>query len=322
MKYSVRPALLILLMFALLACSLPEAPTRTALVYGISIYQTAYGEGDPSSNNLTYTDNDAQDVATLLLRSEQNWDVKTRIINPQNLDTIEAPTRANIENDINSLIGTQGLVLFYYSGHGTVNTSGESQIIPFGAIENTSDRISVKDLYTMFENAELNNVIIILDSCNSGGFVSAGATVDAIPPVFGTYDPVGPVAAEGDIHYTWFINALGDSINGYIAYEQNSGYIVISAAGAGELSWESPSSIYGSGHGIFTYFLLQSQTDPEADFDGDGLITSGEAFAYCAVKINETWNADNSSYYSDGTYADYLPHLSGTPREYALWANE
>jgi len=87
-------------------------------------------------------------------------------------------------------------------------------------------------------------------------------------------------------------------------------------------SYESNASAYGFGHGIFTYFLLQSETDPDADFDGDGLITSGEAFSYCAVKINENWNAANSSFYDSGTYADYLPHLSGTPREYALWATE
>jgi len=304
----------------LASCAMPEAPTRTALVYGISIYETAYAEGDPISNNLRYTDDDAKSMAAML--QDSGWTVKAGIADTQTLaDNLDA-TRLAIETDIAALKGTGGVVLFYYSGHGTYTNYGESQIIPFGAIETYEDRITKRELYTMFEAAGLSNVVMILDSCYSGGFVDAGATLDAIPPVFGSYDPTGPVAAEGDIDYTWFTNALDDSINGYFSYEHDSGHIVLSAAGAGELSWESASIAYGAGHGIFTYFLLQSETDPSADVDGDGLITSGEAFAYCAGRINETWNADNFSYYIDGTFADYLPHLSGTPREYALWENK
>lgn len=312
MKLIRRISFIALFVMSVAACTMPKVPTGTALVYGISIYQTAYPEGDHRSNNLTYTDDDAEAVARLL--TAQGWIVKERIANTQipeeNMDT----TRLAIETDIAALQDTQDLVLFYYSGHGTYNYSGESQIIPFGAIENTSDRITSNELYAMFESAGLSDVIVLLDSCNSGGFVNSGATVDATPPVFGRLDN------EADLSYTWFVDALGEAAKGYLSYTGNSRFVIVSAAGAGELSWES--DFYG--HGIFTWFLLKSATDPLADMDSNGLVTSSELFAYCATNINSTWNAENYSLYDSysKTYADYIPHISGTPREYALWATQ
>ncbi|OHD26936.1 MAG: hypothetical protein A2Y38_21025 [Spirochaetes bacterium GWB1_59_5] len=313
MKLFRLATIMALVIIALAACAMPAEPERKALVYGISRYDVSVpATFDP---NLTWTDEDAISMSKLL--SDSGWMVTEGIadsdLDAENLDA----SRNKMLTDIESLKGFKGTVLFYYSGHG-FSVNGDSMIIPYGTAYNSSQWIKASELYTLFESAELSNVIIILDSCYSGGFVFEGATVDAIPPIFGTYDPVGEVS------YTWFADALGDSVQSYVNYEQNSKYVVISAAGAGELSWESSSSAYGSGHGIFTYFLLQSEADRDADFDGDGLVTTGEAFAYCVAKIDATWNTDNATLYDplSGTYADYLPHLSGTAREYALWATE
>jgi len=299
------------------ACSMREEQTRHALVYGISIYNTQYPEGVIEHNNLTLTDDDAEAMAALL--ESQGWSVRAGIADTQlHAENLDA-SRAAMEAGIASLAGSTGPVLFYYSGHGS-RIGSESCIIPYGSVNNYSEWITVTELYQMFEDAGLANVIVILDSCHSGGFVDEYASVDAVPDVYGTYDPSGPTEPDGEMEYTWFVDALSDSIRGYLGYEAGSRYVTLSAAGAGELSWES--SEYG--HGIFTYYMLASATDAEADHDGDGYVSTGELYAYCALKIMESWNADTSEEYVEVDYelqfADFHPHISGTAREYALWA--
>jgi len=291
-------------------CAMPEAPARTALVYGISIYDISGGEGASGTNNLTYTDDDARAMSSLL--SYNGWTVKEGIANTQDPAESQDATREAIEADISSLASAapEGLVLFYYSGHGTEDYLGTTYIIPFGAIENQSDRISAEELFEMFEDAGISNVIIILDSCNSGGFVYEGATVDAVPPVYGEHDN------NGDIEYSWFVDSAGDAMRGYLSYSAEQGYVVLSAAGAGEFSWET------SGHGIFTAAILSAGDTSEADLDGDGYLATSELFAFCVSYIDSNWNENNATTFSGGMYADYLPHLSGTPREYALWATQ
>jgi len=298
---------------SLTTCSMPEAPTRTALVYGISIYDTGAGEGANGTDNLTYTDNDAIDFADAL--ESHGWSVTRGIANTQVDSESQDATRNAMEADIALLAGTEGLVLFYYSGHGSIY-GGEAVIIPFGTIDTPSEWITVSDLFAMFKSAGLKNVVIILDSCFSGGFVDEGATVDAVPPIFerGTY--------SGDISYTWFVNALGDAIAGYLTYSSDSNYVVISASGSRELSWES--GAYG--HGIFTYLVLRAAYG-DADYNGDGYVTTTELYAFCEVNFGQTWNDSNDDYevevfVNEYQNADYLPHLSGTAREYALWATD
>jgi hypothetical protein len=291
--------------FLITACAMPEPPTRTALVYGISIYDTDFAEGASGTNNLTYTDNDANDFADAL--DSRGWSVTRGIANTQVESQSLDATRDAMEADIASLSGTEGLVLFYYSGHGAIY-NGEAVIIPFGAIETNEDLITASELFAMFEQAGLRNVVVILDSCYSGGFVEEGASVDAVPPVFAQN------YYSGDIQYTLFVDALGDALRGYLSYTGDNNYIVISAAGSGEYSYENGTPYE---HGIFTYFLLQAvdADSRNADQDSDGYVTTSELYAYCAAGIDKYWNSKYPS-------ADYLPHLSGTAREYALWASD
>lgn len=283
MNRTVRPLAAILALLASSACSMPEAPARTALVFGVADYE---GTG----HDLTYTDDDANSVTTML--TANGWSVTKGL--DGNADA------GDIANAITGLAGIEGIVLFYFSGHGGL-VNGESAIVPYGTIGNESGWITASELTAMFKAAGLENVVIILDSCYSGGFVEDGATVDAIPDVFGDND-------SGGITYTWFVDATGDAIRGYMGYEGDSGYVVISAAGAGESSYES--DVYG--HGIFTYALLQGANSREADLNVDGYATTSELYAYCAAFIDRYWNSVSSD--------DYMPHLSGTAREYALWA--
>jgi len=297
MKRAIRSAATILALLTLAACSMPEAPTRTALVFGISKYDVVKAEG--TIPNLTWTDDDAEAMVDEL--SSQGWIVIDGIADTSSDATNESAAGLGAITDaIAGLAGTEGIVLFYFSGHGGL-VNGESAIVPYGTVSTSSDWITASELTAMFKAAGLDNVVIILDSCHSGGFVEEGATVDAIPDIFGDND-------GGDISYTWFLDASGDAVEGYLSYEGDSGYVVIAAAGAGEASYEA--ATYG--HGIFTYALLRGAESGGADLDGDGYVDTSELYAYCAAFIDQYWN--------NGSASDYMPHLSGTAREYALWA--
>jgi len=299
MRHTVRPLTTLFSLLLLAACTMPEAPTRTALVFGVSKYDVTKAEG--TYPNLTWTDDDAEALADAL--RIKGWTVSEGVADTAIDATNELAAGLDvITNAIAGLAGTEGIVLFYYSGHGGL-VNGESAIVPYGTIGNESGWITASELIAMFKAAGLENVVIILDSCYSGGFVEDGATVDAIPDVFGDNN-------GGNIDYTWFVDATDDAIRGYMSYEGDSGYVVIAAAGAGEASYES--STYK--HGIFTYALLRGADTGEADLDGDGHVNTSELYAYCAAFIDRYWNSASSD--------DYMPHLSGTAREYALWETD
>lgn len=285
MNRTVSPLTTLFSLLLLAACTMPEAPARTALVFGVADYE---GTG----NDLDYTDDDSNSVTTML--TANGWSVTMGL--DGNADA------GDIATAIDGLAGTEGIVLFYYSGHGGL-VNGESAIVPYGTIGDESGWITASELTAMFKAAGLENVVVILDSCYSGGFVEDGATVDAIPDVFGDDD-------GGDVSYTWFVDATDDAIRGYMSYEGDSGYVVIAAAGAGEASYESDTY----GHGIFTYALLRGADSGGADLDGDGYVDTSELYAYCAAFIDRYWNSASSD--------DYMPHLSGTAREYALWETD
>lgn len=298
MKTHIAHGMVILATIALasmlsVSCTMPEPPVRHALVYGVQDY-----EG--SLNDLSLTDDDARAMQGAL--EAAGWNVTMRL----SVAGDNGATRSAIESDIASLRGTDGLVLFYYSGHG----DEYGNIIPFGAIESASERINPEELRGMLSDAGLGNVIILLDSCYSGAFVEDGATTDAVPGNYEKGDSVLLVPTDYSYQYPLYIDALPDAMAALLRYERTSGYVTISAAGSDEEAWESGS------HGIFTAAVLDAMEDPASDLDADGYVSSGELFAWTASYIEYWWNGET---YSPLTSGDYLPHLSGTPYEFILW---
>jgi hypothetical protein len=86
--------------------------------------------------------------------------------------------------------------------------------------------------------------------------------------------------------------------------------LTISAAGWDEESWEQGSPIY---HGLFTYYLLKAaEVNVEGrmpgDADGDNVLSCLEAYSYAKTAL------ESSGY-------DFLPHISGGLRDFALIDN-
>lgn len=295
-KHALPISIFLFLLFS--SCTMPKPPDRVALVYGISEYGTSL-----NAPNLVVADDDAEAVKNLLQNQGFNVTLKTNT---------EA-TKSAILNDILFLQGFNGLVVFYYSGHGFADNN-ESYICPKDIWDdnkngyNWNQLISATELFTTFKNAGLMHVVVFLDSCFSGGFVQSGSTIDAVPPIFGPNE-----IPDGSITYSWALDALLPAVTTYMQYASYGSIIVISAGGAGEPVYESGS------HGIFTYYLLQSPN--YSDLDRDNLITTSEMYRFISNSIQTYWNNYYKDFYDSTTkqYADFHPHLTGSPREYIIF---
>ncbi len=292
-------------------CSQYSPPKRYALVYGISKYIDSFDEGQDI--NLTYTDDDAISVASFL--AERGYSVTLRT----NKDASKAQFEADI-NMLNGEVNENDLVLFYYSGHGAQTSDvkpalkgieppdrdpDDEWIFLYGSIYYDTNGSLVLDsdkTYTDDSLAEelkvLNNnkKVVILDSCNSGGFIGNYLEADRVPQTI-----TDKQLSMNEI--------LKKAIDLYVNYDSNRSSspdippddaIVISAAGESEFSYES-SSI---GHGIFTYYLLQA--DPNADLNGDGFVTTIELYSFTKAAI------ELSRY-------PFSPHVSGGPEDFILF---
>jgi hypothetical protein len=258
--------------FLLGACS-PEVnlPEQYALVYG-STYA-----GSTVKPVLGFPDDDARDFAAIL--SRKGYTVSGQI-------NSEA-TSEQLESDIESLsgIGKDGFFLFYFSGHGV--SQGGSQYIVF----HDGAYVSDNDLMRLISRVPSRQKVVIIDACNSGGFIGDSPGVDT--------ENSSLVFSAPEAFSKYFANIQA----GDIAYTEA---IVITAAGEQDLSWEADAY----GHGIFTYFLLQ--TPGRADRNGDGCVTASEAYYFTQSAVVNNWNSRQPG-------RSFYPHISGGAMDFVLF---
>jgi hypothetical protein len=274
---------------------------RYALVYGVQDYPG-------NLKDLLYTVNDSNAMATLL--ADQGWVVTKK--NDSNA------TQAAIEADFASLNGIppDSTVLFYFSGHGAL-FGNEASIAPYDSIVpsnvgsiNESYSIDMSKLITptilssLVADLPNSRVLVIFDTCNSGGFVSTGSAIDASPQ---DYWQMPSYSALG----TAFAN-FGDLLSANASASGKREPIVISAAGLDESSYDGTGAM---AHGVFTYYLLESAIS--GDTNGDGIVTATEAFAYAVDKV-QTWGRTQAANGYPGGYP-FLPHISGGVWDLALF---
>ncbi len=308
-------------------CSfIPQAQNKYAVVYGISKYIDSQEEGE--TPNLTYTDDDAIEVAKTL--GEKGFNVILR--------TNQEATRVNLESDIKSLntkLTANDIFLFYYSGHGTQynpstpNPEPEGRddaaeyILLYGSIYLFDNKIYFDSSKTYYDDTlanllntiETEKRIVILDACNSGGFIGDGLEYDLTRQDYNLQKPSSlsdlffmstretiPIRLSAIDMYNSFYSKSPADITPYNA-------LVISAAGEQEYSWESSTF----GHGVMTFFLLKSMKTQYTDLNNDGYITTMEIFFYTKAQIDEYWNA------SSPEDAFFSPHISGGPIDFVLF---
>jgi hypothetical protein len=275
---------------------------RYSLCYGISNYQDTSDLASPSFDAHTMRD---------LLVSSGYTERATRV------DSVV--TKNSIKNDIIGLSELEpgSIVVIFYSSHGTYDyTTGISYLVPYDAINeigvmNMSLLISPSELQSWISQSGQRNVIAIVHTCYSGGFVDPQSSKDISPQNYGPNDGgTTPGAIQAALCDFGELLAKNATQNG------EPGPIVISAAGSKESAWESTSSYFG-GHAVFTCFLFQAATKG----DGDGYVTAVEAYSYTAAAIRLIWNTAVQDIYNAeaGVHPDFMPHISGGARDLVLF---
>ncbi|MEK6796316.1 MAG: caspase family protein [Spirochaetota bacterium] len=294
--------ILIMVLSVLAGCS-PFAPSsavsRYAIVYGISGYSAPL----PA---LSYAASDADAMAHIL--SSNGYSVTMR--------TDSAATTAQLSLDIaavENVADRNDLVLFYFSGHGVdketfshcasnighTGVIADAGIVLYGDAADLSSNVCENtvdgnELSRLFSGVSSLKKVAILDSCYSGGFVLNATSIDATPRDHtNTVDiDIGRIFSLAAARYVSPDNA------------GSSPFLTISAAGD-EAAWDG-----FRGHGVFTYFFMTSLS--QGDLNGDGCITTLEAYAFTSAAIDMYWNVTN-----DGDWC-FLPRISAVPVDYVL----
>ena len=299
LQQAAGPVILSAILFLLLDCSMEQSYDSYAIVYGISYYT------DPTIRDLQYCDNDAQELAALL--ASQGYQVTVRIN--------EDATRMNLEGDIMAVreaAGTEDLFLLFFSGHGGQNRELPGKAGEPPLADSHTEAIYLNDVSGVYklEDDELADLIdsipsrmkvLLIDACNSGGFIGNTLEFDRIPADYdGSREDITGVL-EGSL-------TLFSNYGGSFSDISPDTALVIGASGEPELTFEQDSLT----HGLFTYFLLESAL--EGDSNEDGTVTALEAFAYARDGIENNWNVHFSS-----AVDIFSPRVSGGPLDFVLF---
>ncbi len=273
--------LLILSLAVLSSCFLVQddyTVNRHALIYSVDY-------GNDNENTLDNTVYDGIDMENAF--TELGY-VGTHRQNPTNTDILDDIAAHAL------IAGETDITLFYFSGHG-YEDEGISYLVPY--YDGGYDVISSQELYEALDAVD-GQKIIILDICNSGGFVSSsGYDVDGLPEDYGT---------------TLSPSAFFESWTRFFSQEDIAlefpDIHAISAAGRDELSYEHDTIQ----NGYYTYYLLETLgydhetntldiTEMFADSDGDGDVSISELYG------------NTFDHFSDHVTLPYYSHISGGP---------
>ena len=317
-------------------------PPGFAIVYGVSDY-APLSLGSPDSHDLTYPDDDAEDVAALL--SSQGYDVIVRTNEDATMMQLELDF-ADMADRVADAGGASTRFVFYFAGHGygdgmesVYGTSFPDAWEDFFASETGASepfgRGSFTEQLLLHDAMPINSVTVaseadvltVLSESLSDDELSS--MLNQIPSAMkmviidachsGGFRGSGTATDTVPENYVGWEEGISviDTLNAVTLYldvetgaadvsEQQA--IVITAAGEQEFSYEGP--LYGNG--IFTHYLLESAT--EADENFDGFVTTSEAYAYAKSQITRV---ENDYFFGEGKF---VPRVSGGGVDFILFS--
>jgi len=265
--------------------------TYWAVIVGIEDYE--------SMTDLSYTIDDAEDMRNVLL-SYGNWDNS----NIQFLTDVDA-NKSSIDTAIAYMASESDgddVCLFFFSGHGSripdEKDGGDEVdffdevICPWDTTEELGNVISDDELGTWL-SACPDNIVVILDTCMSGGFATKGAegTIKTVP---------NPQVSKDAIVKKHFGEGLVERLKqSPISRDLNlAGYVVLMACEEDKSAYESRRLK----NGVFTYYIVEGLWGP-ADTDNDNNVSAEEDFSYAAPLVRQYKPTNQDPQLWDGDYA-------------------
>jgi len=238
---------------------LPEKGELWAVIIGISKYKHVEG--------LKYADNDAQAFYDYLVND--NHVAKDHVILIRNEEATLQKIKDVLGVAIRGKARPQDTVVIYYAGHGAPEPDRNSPdgdglgkyLLPYDADPKSlySTAFPMDGVSEIFSRLAAERVILIQDTCYSGGSQLGGRTVQT-----------ASVRAS-----------LSEGFLDRVANARGRGRIIMTASEANEVSMERDDLR----HGVFTFYLLEAFS--KGDADQDGFITVNEAFRYVRKKVPE-----------------------------------
>ena len=260
-----------------------------AVIVGIEDYE--------SVNDLSYTVDDAEDMRNVLL-SYGNW----------NDSNIQFLTDADAsKNGIGTAITTMAsksdaddVCVFFFSGHGSRIPGTESDdydevICPWDTTSEIDSVISDDELGTWLSFCP-GNIIVILDTCYSGGFAKGTeGTIKTVP---------NPRVSKDAIARRHFVEGLVEHLKQKpISRDLNQAeYVVLMACEEDKYAYESRRLK----NGVFTYYIVEGLWGP-ADANVDNNISAEEDFYYADPLVLNYKPTNQDPQLWDGVEGEDLP---------------
>jgi hypothetical protein len=272
----------------------PTAGNKYAVIVGIADFQYI--------NDLNYTDDDANDFYNMLIsRGGFSSANINRMIDSQ-------ATKANIQSAITSWLdsreGADDLVVIFYSAHGDYgpevspydeNDSYDEYLCTYNSLTYSySNDIRDDELDSWLDNLESNKVVVIVDTCFSGGLIASaavgeGATVRHYHKP-GQEAPGMAAPGQGP-------SAAGvQSGDGFARDVNQAGRIVMTASAETEVSYETSAFQ----NGVFTKYLLDGLNSSSADTNSNSWVSTEEAYTYLDPRVRSYtsgWPTQNPQLY-------------------------
>jgi SH3-like domain-containing protein len=222
-------------------------PSLYALAIGVSEYQI-------SSQNLNYAASDAKTIAAVF-ESQINSDIYDKV-EVKTLVDAEA-TRSNIIDGINNFLSnarSDDVAVLFFAGHGITDSRGRYYLLGHDADINNPSANGLSQ--SAFEEdlvaaVQARKVIIMLDSCQSGGVTGRRGAND--------------------------ITEVVDNLS------NATGFTIMSAARGNEYAYEDPDW----NGGAFTTAIEEALKDNKADSNKDGFVDINELDSYVYDKVVE-----------------------------------
>jgi len=273
-----------------------------AVIVGIEDYE--------SMTDLSYTIDDAEDMRDVLL-SYGNWDNS----NIQFLTDVDA-SKSGIESAIYNMISSgdaDDICLFFFSGHGSripdekdgdEVDSYDEVICPYNTTYITTEDLIKLEKETVISDDELGtwlsdclgNIVVILDTCMSGGFATKGAeeTIKTVP---------NPQVSKDAIAKKHFGEGLVEHLKQCpISRDLNQAkYVVLMACEEDKSAYESRRLK----NGVFTYYIVEGLWGP-ADASGDNNVSAEEDFYYADPLVRQYKPTNQAPQVYDGDEGEDL----------------